>query len=97
MDTGTVIFVISEYANENYFDPVISWDKRELEKRSYQQWTAYEICNDIMDHPFVDPVTTIDRFILEMAVNTVKSDDKPSSFVFQTIFETAKEIRSLFV
>lgn len=91
------VTIITEFIREHYFSPSFAWPKYEFQKRSYQQWAAYEIINRIMDHPFETPITVIEEFMFEMAMYACYGEDEQRSFIFQYAVETAEEIILLFV
>lgn len=94
----TAASIILDYIQEHLFSPSLSWDKREFKRRSYQQWTAHEIIERILDHPFDPPLTTIENFLFEMYFYACFSgEDEERTFIFQTAVETAEEIVLLFV
>ena len=97
-DVDTAVSITQQYIDEHLFSPSFSWDKYEFKKRSYQQWAAYEICNSILDHPFDDPIDTIDRFMFDMYMySCFGGEDEQRTFIFQTAVETAEELVLLFV
>ena len=96
-DIYTAVSIIHEYADKCLFSPSFSWDKYEFKKRSYQQWTVYEICDRILDKPFDDPITIIENFMFEMAMYACYGEDEQRSFIFQSAVETAEELNLLFV
>ena len=60
-------------------------------------FSAYEICDRIMDKPFDDPITVIESFMFEMAMYACYGEDEQRSFIFQSAVETAEELSLLFV
>jgi len=93
----TAADIIYQYIKENLFDAPASWPKQEIEKRSYQQWAAYEIVNRILDHPLDMPIDTIDSFMYEMAMYACYGEDEHRSRIFQIAVETAEDVALLFV
>lgn len=96
-DSATAVDIIYRYSERHFFSPSFSWPKEEFRKRSYEQWAAYEICDQIMDHPLEDPITIIEKFMFEMAMYAYYGEDESRSFIFQTAVETAEELILLFV
>lgn len=96
-DASTAVSIIQRYVDEHLFSPSFTWPKHEFRKRSYQQWAAYEICDRIMNKPFDDPITVIERFMFEMAMYACYGEDEQRSFIFQNAVETAEELSLLFV
>lgn len=96
-DADTAVMIIQQYIDKRIFTLSSLLDGYEFKKKSYQQWAACEACHRIMDHPFDDPVTAIESFMLEMDMYACYGEDEPRSFIFQSAAETAAELISLFV
>lgn len=86
------ITIINEYIDKYLFSPSFSWPKYEFEKRSYQQWAAYEIYDRIMDHSFEDPITVIENFMSEMSIYACYEKTKHRNVIFQFAVETAEDL-----
>lgn len=96
-ESEVAVSIIQEYIDRHLFSPSFSWPKAEFEKRSYEQWAAYEIISRIMDRPFDMPICVIENFMFEMAMYACYGEDEHRSFIFQTAVETAEELILLFV
>lgn len=97
--TDTAVSIIIEYIQEHLFAPELTWPRYEFMKRTYQQWAACEICEQILDHPMQKPIEIIEKFYHDMIRYRFNygDDDDDRNFIFQTAAETAEELILLFV
>ena len=95
-DANTAVSIIKCYVDEYLPCPSFTWSKAEFQKRSYQRWAVYEICDRILDSPLTDPLITIEKFILETTIYACYSEDEHRNFIFQNAVETAEKLSLLF-
>lgn len=96
-DVDTAVSTIHRYIDKHLFSPSASWEKCKFQKRSYQQWAAYEICDRILDKPFDDPIVVIDEFAMEMSVYASHGTDDFRKLIFENAAEIAEDLILLFV
>ena len=96
-DVDTAVSTIHRYIDKHLFSPSASWEKCKFQKRSYQQWAAYEICDRILDKPFDDPIVVIDEFAMEMSVYASHGTDDFRKIIFENAAEIAEDLILLFV
>lgn len=85
------VSIILEYIKEHL--SIESSHNQNFDIRSYERWAAFEICERIMDHPFTDPITTIEDFYLEIIPYGFNdSYNESNNFIFQIAVETAEKI-----
>ena len=89
------IQMLNFYIKSTYFDPVSGWDDRYIRKRSYQQWAANEIIDEICSagRETTDPREVITDFISKM--NSWILETKDSSK--KDMFIIAKEVGESFL
>lgn len=86
---------ILNYKENSLFEPSSQWPKEKIQERAYASWAADEILLSVMDHPFTDPDTIIENFILKMEYFLHISDDDTSNFISIIAENTAEDILGL--
>lgn len=86
---------ILNYKKNSLFEPGSHWPKDKIQERAYARCAADEILLSVMDHPFTDPDTIIENFIIKMEYFLHISDDATSNFIFTIAENTAEEILGL--
>lgn len=64
---------------------------QEFEEVSVARWTAAEVAEAIVDHPFNDPEDILENFALKMMYFRANAEDRPSERIFAIAAETALE------
>lgn len=93
----TAIKLIREYENLYFFEPELTWPKEEFERRVYQRWAAQEIIARIKLDSNLNPVSVIERFILESNRYANTEEAVGKGVIFRTAIEAAEELGLLFV
>lgn len=86
-DCEAAVSIILDYIKEHL--SIESLHNQNFDIRSYERWAAFEICERIMDHPFTDPIMTIEDFYLEIIPYGF---NESSNFIFQIAVETVEKI-----
>lgn len=86
---------ILNYKKDYLFEPGSHWPKDKIQERAYASWAADEILLYVMDHPFSDPDTIIENFIIKTEYFLHISDDATSNFIFTIAENTAEDILGL--
>lgn len=86
---------ILNYKENSLFEPGSCWPKDKIQERAYARCAADEILLSVMDHPFTDPDTIIENFIIKMEYFLHISDDATSNFIFTIAENTAEDILGL--
>lgn len=86
---------ILNYKENSLFEPGSHWPKDKIQERAYARCAADEILLSVMDHPFTDPDTIIENFIIKMEYFLHISDDATSNFIFTIAENTAEDILGL--
>ena len=96
-DNDTAILTIMQYANDVFTKNNLKEDRDQLKKLAYQKWAVYEICNQIMDKPFENPINICEGFMFQMDLYSCYGNDTNRSFIFRCAADIAEEITLLFV
>lgn len=93
--TDIAVEIILEYVDLYYPVVPVPASSEFFKTRSYQRWSAYEMCHRIMDRPSAHPIDLIEEFQLEMLSYISESDKRTKPFTVAA--ETAERLILLFV
>ena len=71
------------------------WAKAELEEQSYIRWTAYEVLNELMDHPTTAVSDVLEGMWLQMLYFYHSSKTPRAKKQFETALNTLDTINAL--
>lgn len=94
MRDPNVIFI--ETLEENLFEPNRNWPTDIFEERSHARWAAFELWEQILDHPNTPPDDIIEEFIWKMEIMACSTKIESKARIFKIAAETAKDILTLF-
>lgn len=94
MRDPNVIFI--ETLEENLFEPNRNWPTDIFEERSHARWAAFELWEQILDHPNTPPDVIIEEFIWKMEIMAYSTKIERKARIFKIAAETAKDILTLF-
>lgn len=86
---------ILKYEEEFLFEPGSHWPKPQIQERAYARWAVEEILLAIMDHPFTDPDTIVEGFIIKMEFFLHISENTTANSIFTIAENTAEDILGL--
>ena len=84
--TNTTINLIQECADTLCQKPIND------NVRSYVVWAAYTLINDILDHPFEDPLDVTTRQLVDFEAGMLLAVGKPTEIIYKTAFQTILSI-----
>lgn len=82
---------ISQYIENDLFEPGPNWPHHLFEERSYSRWAAFEILHRLMDYPFDQADVIIDGFIFEMSM-FAHGDNTNGRHIFSIAEKVARDI-----
>lgn len=91
------IDLITNYIEENLFDPEKSWPRDEFRQRSYARWAAGSILEEVMDATDIPAEITIEAFMLRMDCFAHSTRNEAGRILFSIARDTAEDILRLFV
>ena len=80
------VLSLEAYENEHYFEPHLSWPKREFERRSIERWVTEEIINLIRMNPDTEPDILAEEFLFDLlkCMNETDNADRENQFRIAT-------------
>lgn len=84
--------LVLEYLNTYLFDPAWNWPDYFFSDRSYQQWAAEDILEELLENDGCDPQETIKDYIYRMENLAEIGAEHGTEFIFMTARETAENI-----
>lgn len=86
---------ILNYKEKKLLESGSHWPKEKIQERAYAGWAIDEILLSVMEHPFTEPDTIVENFIIKMEYFLHISEDAISNFIFSIAENTAEDILGL--